>query len=117
MTIICICGSTKFKEEFEYWNKEITLLGHIVVSVGCYGHRDPDPRIMERKLMLDNLHKAKIDLAFYVFIIDKDGYIGESTRNEIEYAKSKGKSILYSHIVQEEIVDVNTVLNDFFKGD
>lgn len=41
--IITLCGSTKFKDEFMEAQKELTLEGHIVISVGCFGHADPDP--------------------------------------------------------------------------
>ena len=47
------------------------------------------------KAMLDELHKRKIDLADEILVLDVDGYIGDSTRSEIEYAKTHGKSILY----------------------
>ena len=36
--VITLCGSTRFKEDFERVNKELTLAGHIVISVGCFGH-------------------------------------------------------------------------------
>ena len=46
--------------------------------------------------ILVNNQVRKIDLADEVFVINKDGYIGESTKREIEYAKAKGKPIFYS---------------------
>jgi len=47
------------------------------------------------KAKLDELHLRKIDLADEVLILNVDGYIGESTRNELNYAKSKGKKIRF----------------------
>ena len=47
------------------------------------------------KEMLDDMHKRKIDLADEIFVINVGGYIGESTKSEIEYAKSMGKKINY----------------------
>ncbi len=44
---------------------------------------------------LDELHLRKIDLADEVFILNVGGYIGESTRKEIEYAQRQGKPIKY----------------------
>ena len=41
------------------------------------------------------MHKAKIDLADEIFVINKNGYIGESTKSEIEYALKQGKSVRY----------------------
>ena len=94
--VITLCGSTKFKNEFEIVNKELTLRGHIVISVGCFGHSgDVESWNYKTKQMLDKIHKRKIDLATAIMVINKDGYIGESTKKEIEYAKSTNKEIYY----------------------
>lgn len=93
--IMTLCGSTKFKEEFEAAQKEFSLRGYLVISVGCFLHREDDLRIEEQKELLDRIHLQKIDLADIIFIISPDGYIGESTAKEIEYAKEKGKLIVY----------------------
>lgn len=95
LVIIMLCGSTRFWEYFEYINKELTLRGHVVISVGCYGHRDKDPRILDNKEMLVHLHKRKIDLSDAIYVINKDGYIGESTKGEIEYAIKNNKKVVY----------------------
>ena len=95
--IICLCGSTKFKQEFIEANFHETMKGHIVLSVGWFSHADGDiyTPTPDEKIALDELHKRKIDLADEVFVINIDGYIGESTRSEIEYAKAQGKPIKY----------------------
>ena len=94
--VITLCGSTKFKNEFEMINKELTLRGHIVISVGCFGHSgDTDANSYVTKRMLDKIHKRKIDLSTAIMVVNKDGYIGESTKSEIEYAKSTNKEIYY----------------------
>jgi len=36
--VITLCGSTRFKDDFERINKALTLAGNIVISVGCFGH-------------------------------------------------------------------------------
>lgn len=92
--VITLCGSTKFKHEFEEINKKLTLEGNIVISVGCFGHSG-DTFTDEQKIMLDDIHKCKIDMADEIFVINKGGYIGSSTRSEIDYAKSKGKVVRY----------------------
>jgi len=51
---------------------------------------------------LDTLHLRKIDLADEVFVVNKDGYIGDSTRHEIEYAQSKGKPVRYLEELKRE---------------
>ena len=92
--VITLCGSTRFKEDFERVNRELTLLGNIVISVGCFGHSG-DTFTEEQKIMLDDIHKRKIDMADAIYVINKDGYIGSSTRSEIQYALRTGKQIIY----------------------
>ena len=94
--IITLCGSTRFKEQFLEVQKKLTLEGNIVISVGLFGHADDVEALKdETKAMLDRQHLAKIDLADEIFVINMGNYIGDSTRNEIEYAKSKGKRVRF----------------------
>lgn len=97
--VITLCGSTKFKEAFIETQKQLILQGYIVISVGLFGHSGDDEAWNDGvKEMLDDMHKRKIDMADGIMVIDVDDYIGESTKNEIEYAKSKGKFIsFYNH--------------------
>lgn len=92
--VITLCGSTRFKEDFERVNRNLTLLGNIVISVGAFGHAG-DTFTEEQKLMLDDIHKRKIDMADAIYVINKDGYIGSSTKSEIEYAIKTGKQIIF----------------------
>ena len=101
--IICLCGSTKFKQEFIDANFFLTMKGNIILTVGWFGHADGEvytPTEKEKKA-LDQLHMRKIDLADKVLVINVGGYIGESTRNEINYAKSHGKPIEYLEALKE----------------
>ena len=91
--VITLCGSTRFKEDFERVNRELTLLGNIVISVGCFGHSG-DTFTKEQKVMLDDIHKRKIDMSDAIYVINKDGYIGASTRSEIKYAIAHGKQVI-----------------------
>lgn len=95
--IITLCGSTKFKNEFEEVNKHLTMAGMVVISVGVFGHSDPTlgEELKVLKPQLDAIHKQKIDMADAIFVINVNGYIGESTKSEIEYAKEQGKKIFY----------------------
>ena len=92
--VITLCGSTRFKNDFERINKELTLAGNIVISVGCFGHSG-DTFTEEQKIMLDDIHKRKIDMADAIYVINKDGYIGTSTKSEIQYALRLGKQIIF----------------------
>lgn len=94
--VITLCGSTRFKDAFLQEQKRLTLEGNIVLSVGLFGHSGDDEVWSEgTKAMLDDMHKRKIDMADEIFVINVDGYIGESTRSEIAYAKSTGKAVRY----------------------
>lgn len=70
------------------------LPGWYVKEMG-WNNNDHHGEISGNKEALDELHLRKIDLADEVFVINIDGYIGKSTRNEIEYAKKQGKPIHY----------------------
>ena len=94
--IITLCGSTKFKDELIAEQKRLTLEGNIVISVGLFGHSGDEDVWLERtKMMLDDMHKRKIDLADEIFVINVGGYIGLSTKGEIEYALKTGKTVRY----------------------
>lgn len=101
--VITLCGSTRFKDEFIAAQKKLTLEGNIVISVGLFGHSG-DNEVWENmsedtltatKIMLDDMHKRKIDMADEIFVINVGGYIGESTRSEIDYAVRTGKAVFY----------------------
>ena len=94
--VITLCGSTRFKDEFLQAQKRLTLEGNIVISVGLFGHSGDDEVWTEgTKEMLDDMHKRKIDMADAIYVINVGGYIGSSTRSEIEYAVAHGKEVLY----------------------
>ena len=94
--VITLCGSTKFKDEFMEAQKRLTLAGYIVISVGLFGHSGDDEVWTEgTKEMLDDMHKRKIDMADEIFVINVNGYIGSSTRSEIDYAIRHGKRVRY----------------------
>ena len=103
--VVCLCGSTRFMDAFHAVGWQLTLDGYIVLSVGVCKHAQDHggealgEEVAER---LDELHKRKIDLADSVMVLNVDGYIGKSTRSEIEYAKSRGKRIRY---LEEEVAE------------
>ena len=107
MKTICICGSTRFADlhaikrwELEKTGKYICLMINYLPSwyakeVFGEGVNDHFGEASGLKEILDELHLRKIDMADEIFVINKDGYIGESTRNEIEYTKKQNKPIYY----------------------
>lgn len=94
--VITLCGSTRFKDTFFDVQKRLSLEGNIVISVGLFGHSGDEevwkPGVKE---MLDDMHLRKIDMADEIFVVNPGGYIGESTRREIAYAKETGKAVSY----------------------
>lgn len=99
--VITLCGSTRFKDDFFEVQKKLTLEGNIVISVGFFGHSG-DVFTEKDKIMLDDLHKRKIDMADEIFVINKDGYIGSSTKSEIEYAIKTGKKVNYLEPIKSQ---------------
>jgi len=99
--IVCLCGSTRFYKEFVEANFEETMAGRIVLSVGFYPHAAKEVHGQEigispdQKVMLDELHLRKIDLAHEILVLNVGCHIGESTSREIEYARKQGKPIRY----------------------
>ena len=94
--IVCLCGSTRFMKAFKEANLRETLAGHIVLSIGCDCRSDDDIGLTaEDKKRLDELHLRKIELADRVYVLDVDGYIGESTAREVSHAEKLGKTITY----------------------
>ena len=101
--VITLCGSTRFKDEFMKAQKDLTLAGNIVISVGLFGHSGDNEvwenmdegTLTKTRELLDDMHKRKIDMADEMFVIDVGGYIGSSAKSEIEYAKTTGKAVRY----------------------
>lgn len=92
--VVCICGSTRFRSEMIDANRTETMKGKIVLAPGVFGHAG-DPITDDDKARLDNLHFKKIDMSDEVLVVNKDGYIGDSTRREIDYARNHGKRVIY----------------------
>jgi len=94
--VVCLCGSTRFKSEYEKANRDETLAGKIVLSIGCDFKSDDAIGLSENdKKRLDELHLRKIDLADEVLILNVGQYIGESTSRELEYARKHGKTVRF----------------------
>jgi hypothetical protein len=106
--IVCLCGSTRFKEAFDEANYQLTMKGKIVLSVGFFMHASGNRHgnsigcTPAEKIALDELHKSKIDLADEILVLNVNGYIGESTRSEINYAKMKGKRIYFLEKISDK---------------
>lgn len=85
-TIICLCGSTKFKNTFARIIEKETLKNKIVLSVGCFSHANEIKLIKEQKEMLTALHKIKIDMAHEILFLNVNKYMGDGAVEEYNYA-------------------------------
>jgi len=97
--IVCICGSTRFADEMNRANRDLTFAGAIVLAPGVFQRVDGptgESITAEQKSALDVLHLRKIDLADRVLVVNPGGYVGESTSREIAYARATGKPVSFT---------------------
>lgn len=129
-TVVTLCGSSRFKEQHEEAQRNLTLEGKIVIPMGMYGHLEGIDMDGEIKKQLDVLHFRKIDKSHEIFVVNPEvpvcakcsritesnswcnscvdwalgmkriPYIGDSTKNEIAYAISTGTVVKYLNPVE-----------------
>ena len=96
MKVITVCGSLKLYKEMMEVTEKMELKGNCML-VPIYNPSKPnkDDFTEEEALILDKIHKERIKLADAILVVNVDNYIGNSTKSEIEFAKSLNKEILY----------------------
>lgn len=90
-----ICGSTRFKQAWLDAMKQLEIEGVATFQVGSFMHADDEDISEEQKEFFDYLHKRKIDISDGIYVLNVDGYIGESTASEIRYARRLGKYVRF----------------------
>ena len=95
MKVITICGSYKLKKEMIDIAEKLTLEGNCVLMPNELSRNSKDDYTLEEALMIDKMHKEKIKLSDAILVVNVNGYIGSSTKSEIEYAKNLNKEIIY----------------------
>ena len=93
MKIITMCSSIKFMDDVFFHHRRLALEGNCVI-----GFTPIIPNIQESPeeiKILSNEHFKKIDLCDAIFVVNKNGYIGEQVEKEIEYARVRGKEVLF----------------------
>ena len=96
MKIITVCGSMKFVKEMMEISEKIELQGNcMLVPIYNPSRPEKDSYTEDQALILDKMHKERIKLSDAILVVNVNGYIGNSTKSEIEYAKSLNKEILY----------------------
>lgn len=91
--VITLCGSARFKDEFRKQAQILSLKGYIVLSP-IFFDEEIQTKLERTKLeMLKLMHYRRIDLSDEILVINKNGYIGESTKKEIDYARNHSKIV------------------------
>ncbi len=92
--IVTICGSMKFRNEMMMISEKLELEQRYVVIQCIYGDSSKEYNEFEMEI-LSQLHFEKIKISDAIYVVNINGYIGEATKKEIEFAKSLNKEILY----------------------
>lgn len=95
MKVITICGSLKFKDKIIKIALQLELEGNIVLTPIFPINNEEVSFTEDELIMLGKMHKEKIRLSDLIFVADVNGYIGNRTESEIEFAKSLNKEILF----------------------
>lgn len=102
--IVTLCGSTRFKHAFLEVQRRLTLTEHIVLLPGLFSHADGETGPGAE--VLEDMHRARIDMSDFVYVVNPGGYIGEGTASEIAYAEAKGKKVYYMCEPQAEMTNM-----------
>lgn len=90
--IVTICGSMRFLDQMLQVAADETAKGNIVLAP--FSVVAPEHQASAFKAMLDRLHAEKIDMAEQIVVVtNQHGYVGDSTRREMGYALSIGKTM------------------------
>ena len=95
MKVITVCGSLKFENDIKYWAERLTLEGNCVLSIIYPISTDLSVYTPDQRKIFAIAHYQRIDMSDAIFVINKNGYIGNSTQKEIEYAKARGKEVIF----------------------
>lgn len=98
--IVCLCDSTRFMDIWREAGFLEEMKGNIVLTINI-SLKDadkmlaglPDKEKLHIKARADELHLRKIELADEILVLNVGGYVGNSTQQEIDYARMLGKKI------------------------
>ena len=94
MKVITICSSLKFIKEIQFYTEKLSLEGNCVLSI-MIPKKNNENYTSEEIRSLGLGHIKKIDLSDAIFVINKNGYIGDAVKGEIEHAIRTNKEVIY----------------------
>ncbi len=92
---VCLCGSTRFKEACLFSARSETFAGNIVLMSPVFGHADNEKFSPKQVDDLDRIHHEKIRMCDEVLVVNRFGYVGKSTQQEIEFALEQKKKVRF----------------------
>ncbi len=95
--VITICGSMRYSKEMMKISEQLELKKGYAVIQCVYNIEGLKYEGVDTS-SLDKIHRKKIDISDAIYVVNIDGYIGNSTKNEIEYAINNGKEIIYHEL-------------------
>ena len=93
MKTITLCGSMKYEKEMPLIAFCLETKHHynVLQCVYNFGKEELTPAV---RRALTEAHYKKIEMSDAIYVVDIQGYIGSSVKEEIAYAKEKGKEII-----------------------
>lgn len=105
--VVVLIGSTRFQDHYREVTRRLTLEGKIVVSVGLFGHEEGLDMEGPYKHFLDALHFCKINQGHSVYLINPEGYVGQSTARELVYAALTRKKIYHMEMLPDWFIKMH----------
>ncbi len=103
MKLITVCGSLRFQKEIMMISEKMELQGNCVIAPIYPTNPDKDAYTEEEANILDEMHKEKIKISDAILVVNVDGYIGSSTKSEIEFAQKLNKEVIYYTDIIDDI--------------
>ena len=103
LSVVTLCGSKKFIDEFKLVERTLTLDGYIVLSPAIFNHPERLTMTEDYINTYHMIHDQKVLMSDIVIIVSINGYIGEDTKREIEFAKANNKNIVYLNNIDDII--------------
>jgi hypothetical protein len=92
--VVTLIGSSRYPRMIRTMY-ELTLLKFIVIPPRLFGNAEGPGSDDPWKTDIDLLQLDKIDKSDIVYVMNPGGCIGPGTKSEIDYARQKGKCLIF----------------------